>query len=214
MNAKKTLALALAGAAAITAAPLASAQPAGVVVSLTPSTQDILLGGSTSVTANISGLTDFTPPALISFVFSIVYDSAVLTATGVTFGTGLEVSGGFAPILDYDLTTDGVAIVLELSNDDINALIAEQPDTFPLFTIDFDGVGVGTSLLDDDGNGSLSDENAEAIPFYFSNASITVLDENQPPGGEVPETSTTVSMLALAGLMGRYAWRRSKTQRA
>ncbi len=197
---------------------LAVQTASAAVVSLSPAAQNVTLGSSTTVDVRISDLVPGGAPTLTGFNFQLLYNPAVLLATGVTFGPGMDL-GVNGSVNSSDVSFVPGIFSFEFSLEDFGALEAFQslPGNIPLtlFSIDFDAVGLGTSsiLEDPQASNSLSDENAENIPYSYEAASITVIPTGGPPG-EVPEASTTVAALALGGLVGRFAWRRAKAVRS
>lgn len=209
MKLQHSLALFLAGGSLFMAGQSGSQ---AVTVSIDPTSQNVGLGGVSLVDVKVGGLVNGAPPTLAGFDFTLLYNDAILNATGVSFGTGLG-----AAIIDtnafLDLTTPGV-FALQFTLEDYAALELAQGDSFTLFTIAFDAIGLGTSSITQDIPGSLSDPDAVEIPFQFSEGSVTVRPTGPPPNGDVPEPSTVVSVVAFGGLLTRFAWLRTRSARS
>lgn len=215
MNLKPSVARVLALGALVLATDNAVA---AAVVSLSPSAQTVTLGSSTTVAVQVSGLSPNAAPTLMAFNFSLVYNPAVLNATGVTFGDGFDL-GLNGSVQIKDISFPGNVHAFEVSLEDSGPLEAFQslPANIPLtlFTIEFETIGLGTSDIIEHalaGNG-LDDSNLDDISYSFETASITVIPTGAPPN-EVPEASTTVAALALCGGVGRFAWRRARATRS
>ncbi|MCB1701183.1 MAG: PEP-CTERM sorting domain-containing protein [Pseudomonadales bacterium] len=116
-----------------------------VMISVSPSTQTVNVGDSVFVDVIASGLGTGTAPSIGAFDLDVLFDSAILSASTVTFGSGLDVLGlgslqgvfGANPVNVFEVSFDTVA--------DLDAL---QPDTFLLFTIGFNAIAQGVSDID------------------------------------------------------------------
>ena len=178
---------------------LVAGQALAVTVSLDPVSQTIVPGGTAMVDLNISGLGDFTAPSLGAFDLDVTFDNSIVSFTDVTFGTFLGDPGLGEAIALVDFSTGGL---LELSLLSSITLDAIQPAGFTLATLEYTGIGVGTSPLNLE-NVILSNALGFVIPNpTLVNASVTVLP--------VPGTFLLMAtgLLSLAGC----SWRRRKKQ--
>jgi hypothetical protein len=137
-----------------------------ITVGLNPDSLDVEVGDFPTVDAVISGLGDHAPPSLSGYDMDISYDSSILFLDSVDFGTNLLVSmGGNIP------TAPGVVNVFEVSLEDPVDLVANQPSSFSLFTMEFEAVETGISplhlyvnaLSDEQGNSLLVPEPATLL---------------------------------------------------
>lgn len=198
----------------------ASAQ--AISLSFSPVEQTVNVGEDVWVDIVISGLGD---EIVSAFMLEVSYDSSVLQATGVTFGTELETWFGI-PGFSFqgsDISTSGIVAFDELSiigDDDLAFL---QPDHFTLASLHFTAVGVGWSdltfnpveisgvLIGIDG----IDVKGLQIPDSDP-AEAGVLDLTVGTGAihvAVPEPASLLLFgTGVLGLMG-YTWRRRRQTR-
>lgn len=182
----RTLVILAAGSALVWADPIG--------LSLNPSTTSVTTGSSVNVDVTISGLG--LPPEVGSFDIFVLYNPALVTPTGITFGTGLG-----DPLLFEALTasslpfTTGIAEGAEVSLLPTSTLDAIQSPGFSLFTMNFTGIGSGTASFQyfggpvDDGNGNL----------IFGTKSVI------PEPGSLVMLGTGVGVLILSGRLHRRA---------
>gem|GEM_PF-885356 len=120
---------------------------AAVAVSLdfVPSSQEVQVGQPVSVDIFISGLGEGIPPSVGAFDLDVSFDPAILSPTGVAFGPFLGI-----PFVDALVDANfppGVIDLAEVSllpSADLDLL---QPAAFPLATLFFDTLALGTSPL-------------------------------------------------------------------
>jgi hypothetical protein len=134
--------------------------PASAVsISFSPSNSSVLEGDSLDVDIVISDLyaTGGSREIVSAFDLDVTYDSSVLNATGVSFGTLLGANTStdffdfFADAFIASQLTPGRVDFAEsswLSNADLLSL--QTDDNFTLATLTFEAVGVGVSLLEFD----------------------------------------------------------------
>ncbi len=179
-------------------------QTLAVTITLDPMLQTILPGDTAIVDLNISGLGNFVTPTLGAFDLDVTFDASLLSFTDVTFGTFLGDPALFEAITLVDFSAGGL---LELSLLSSIALDAIQPDAFTLATLEFTGIGVGTSPLNLE-NVVLSD----ALGFVISNPTLENASVNVI--ASVPEPSPSLLMgISLLGLLG-YGWRQRRKKQA
>ena len=116
-----------------------------VSIGFDPVSSSVTLGDSFDVDIVISGLGDGAAPSVSAFDIDVSYDSTVLDATAVIFGTLLD--DLFFPSFQDAIFNPGFVDIAELSllfSDELDAL---QPGNFTLATLTFDAIGIGDSLL-------------------------------------------------------------------
>ncbi len=179
--------------------------PSAQAISLdfVPASQEVVVGTSVSVDIVISGL-DLAGEIVSAFDLDVTYDSTVLQATGVTFGTSLGDPFFFDVVEDSDTSTAGVvdfAALSFLSNLDLADL---QGDSVTLATLSFDSIGVGTSSLAFILN-ALNDVKGldPFIPLTLTTGTGSVT--------AVPEPGTILLFASgLGGLAGLRIWQKRK----
>lgn len=114
-------------------------------LSVVPQSSTVNVGGTVSVDVVASDLAG-AAQTLGDYDLNLSFDSAVLSFSGIAFGTGLSVTGVPSLVQDYVVGT-GVVNPFESSFESVADLEALQPDAFTLFTITFNAIGAGTSSL-------------------------------------------------------------------
>ena len=161
---------------------------ASIVLSIVPASQEVAFGGTVSVDVLISGLTSGAAPSLGAFDLDIDYNPAILNPTTVVLGNQLDLSvSGSIQFVSLVGPVNISEISLESAADLNNLQLGE----FPLATLTFDTLGIGTSLVSV-ANVMLTDANGN--PLQFDNSStgtVTVTPE--------PATIVIWSLLVLVG---------------
>lgn len=175
----------------------------GISLAINPSSTSITVGDMFDVAVEISGLDS---ENLAEFDLDILFDDTVLNFNSYMLGTELGDFSLFeADNLSLGNDTDGKVNLAALSfiwpdlTDPFYPLgfWVDQPSSFTLATIVFDGISAGTSAFSIDGGYILGDE--EASPLFFDSiisASITVANGTTP----IPEPGSI--FLLGAGLIG------------
>ena len=115
-----------------------------IPVGFSPAAQTVSVGATVQVEIFIPGLEGVSPEEIVAgYNLDVVYDSAILQATGVTFHTDLVASLGQA-----DLSQPGVVDLSSVSLESDARLQFLQPDQVLLATIIFTAIGPGTSNLE------------------------------------------------------------------
>ncbi len=170
----------LASALALALATPAMAQvvpPNAVQLTLTPATGSIGIGGSLTFNINISNLqgSPDAPQELAGYDLILDFNPAVLTVTGDTLGTNLNIGGqGDSSFVNI---SSGQIEIFDFSNDVTPGDFSSQAKSFTIGTVTFTGVGAGTSALTFDPNSSFSDQNGFNIVAGYTNASVAVVPE-------------------------------------
>lgn len=192
----------LAGLMALAALFLAPVR-AVPVVTLSPSGQDVAVGGSAFVDLNISGLGDGVAPSLGGWLAHISFDSVIvsISAGGVVFGGDLDL-GVFGSIQGSDLSTASLVQLDEVSFEDAADLNLAQPDSFTLATLEFVGFSPGTTTLSF-ARLELSDELGFPLSTTSQGATIRVTGgaNRVPDGGAI----TLFGALCLGALCFAHA---------
>ena len=162
-------------------------------ISIEPASQTTTVGSSLSTTIRISDLSAGSAPSLGAFDLNLAFDSAVLSFSGLSYGSGLDVLG-LGSIRFSDTSAPGVLNIGEISLDaeaDLNTL---QNGAFDLFTVTFQAIGAGTSTLNLQIN-SLADAAGLDLSASTTNASVSVAPVPLP-------AAAWLLMSGLVGLMG------------
>jgi hypothetical protein len=118
-----------------------------ISLNFVPTSQTVGVGQPVTVDILISGLGAGSPPSVGTFDLDISFDPAILTPTGVTFGSFLGNPGDPAEtITDFNFLP-GIVDLAELSFLSPAELDGLQPASFSLATLSFDTLAKGTSPL-------------------------------------------------------------------
>ena len=116
-------------------------------IAFEPANQTIVIGQTATVNIFVSGLAaDSVKEIIGAFDLDVGYDSTIVQATTVAFGSELEDATG-ASLQDADLSTAGVVDFAEVSLVHDVKLDVSQGDSVQLATLSFTGVSPGTSPL-------------------------------------------------------------------
>jgi hypothetical protein len=146
-------------------------------IALQSSAPSVAVGATFTVTIAVPGLEGVTPPQIVSaFDLDVLYNSAILQLTSVTFGTQVGPS-----LQATNTATPGVIDVAELSRQTDAALQILQPDTVTLVTLTFRALAPGTSVVslapDPNFGRDVKGLNAQPLPLppTIASTSITVM---------------------------------------
>jgi hypothetical protein len=173
----------------------ASSGARAVTLHFVPSSSEVYVGSPVSVSLVASDLTDSAAPSLGTFDLDLVFDSALLSLTGVTFGD--PVLGdqldlfGLGSLSGAEESAPGSLNVFEISFDESSDLDDLQADSFTLVTLTFDALAPGTSALAF-GSVTLGDALGDPLLADLVPGSITA--------AELPEPAAATLAL-LAGLL-------------
>ncbi|MGN6830703.1 PEP-CTERM sorting domain-containing protein [Paucibacter sp. M5-1] len=193
-------------AAALFSGSVAHAAP---VVSFSPSSMSVAVGGPYLVDVNISGLGS---QIVSAFDLNIKYNPAIIGFTGYTLGAGL---GGLWDSVDASVPPMDFGVqAFSLEGDD-DVLAGDQTDdAFTLMTLSFNGLNDGFSFLSfgnsPDFEINLVGRRGESLTdVSYGRACIAV---GQGSCATVPEPqSYALVALALVGAFVPALWRRRQT---
>jgi len=120
-----------------------------VSLNFSPSTTTVNVGDSFDIAVVISDLyaADNSREIVSAFDLDVLYDPAVLNATGITFGLSLG-DEFFFEVFNDAIFSPGRIDFAALSLLDVADLLVLQPDdSFTLATLSFDAIGLGISSL-------------------------------------------------------------------
>lgn len=173
---------------------LSSQCRASVIVSISPSSQTVPLGGTVNIDVNVSGLGGGT--ALGTFDVDLLFDSALLSFNLATFGNQLDLFG--LGSIQSVTPGPGSVNIFELSLDSITDLNTLQATQFRLATLTFTTLALGSSSPITLSVNALGDASGGSIPATLQSASLTV-----EPASSVPEPRTWPMVgLGIGGLVG------------
>ena len=114
---------------------------------LDPPAQDVKLGDLAGVTVGISGLGDLAAPSLGAYDLNLAFDPALLSFHSIIFGDQLALAGPGGSITGVNPSTPGQVNVFEVSLVPTPVLNNTQTASFVLFTLTFDTLALGKSVL-------------------------------------------------------------------
>ncbi len=176
-----------------------------------PANQTVVVGNSVTVDVVISGLVAANE-IVSAFDLDVTYDSTILTATNVIFGSSLGIFDFFEVFESFELSTSGVVDFAALSALDDTDL-SVQGDSVTLATLSFDALSDGMSSLNfvlDPPNDpapvkDVKGRNAEILLLTVGEGSV---DATVAP---IPEPSTIFLFgSGLVGLVGMKVFRNRK----
>ena len=172
---------------------------AAILLSPTPSTQTIALGGLTTIDLRIAGLGAGVAPSLGAYDVDLMFDPSVLSFVSATFGDGvlgnqLDLFG--LGSVSFLTPSTGMVNLFELSLDTSADLDALQADAFVLASLSFSGLSGGTSPIGLSVN-ALGDADGAPVAASISTGSVVVT-----PSTAIPEPATYALMLAGIALTG------------
>lgn len=140
---------------------------------VSPDSQNAVVGNGLTVGVVVSELGEFSAPAVGAFDLALVFDSTILNFVGIDFGPSLGDVAANAAVSTFNLV-GGELTAVEVSLLPPADLIALQPGSFALFTVTFEGVDAGTSLLTLELNTSLADELGLSLAADVVDGSVNV----------------------------------------
>jgi hypothetical protein len=147
-------------------------------IAVTPGTQSVSAGSSFDLSVVISGLGNGAAPALGAFDFDVLFDSSLISLTGVSFGDPLLGDQlDIAALGSYTASASaapGQVNLVELSFDTVATLNNSQADSFVLAVLSFDALNVGSSGVNLN-NVLLGDASGNALLATVINASVQVV---------------------------------------
>jgi len=172
---------------------LAAVQAA--TISIEPASSTASVGDTVNLNVAISNVSD-----LFAFQFDIGFNPAVLSASSVSEGPFL-LSGGTTTFVPG--TIDNVGGVVSFTADTLNGPVSGVNGSGVLATLQFEGVGMGTSPISL-ANITLLDSNFGSIDFTSTDGSVTVNASTTPE--PAPVLTLLTGLLLLIAL--RYHPRR------
>jgi uncharacterized protein (TIGR03382 family) len=160
-------------------------------LTVSPFAQTASLGSEVGVALTVA---DVLPGGLGGYNFDISFDAGILSFGRIVDAQGLGLAFGLVSVAGA-----GLLSVADASLESESDLLALQSESFTLFTVYFDAVGLGTSALSLDAV-AFADAAGNAVSPSAVGGSVTVLPNNAVP---VPGTLSLVLVAALAGQFRR-----------
>lgn len=167
------------------------------LVTLSPTALTVSAGDTFAVDLQISNLG--AGNAVGAYDIDIGFDPNLMSLAGVFFGNGLDVLG--LGSLQFSTSGVGQLNLFELSLDTAVDLIALQPGTFVLATLNFFAVAPGTSAITLSLN-ALGDANGDPLPASLVAGSVTIAANASVPEPE-SYALVAVALLIVAGIQRR-----------
>lgn len=195
INRIKLLALALLASSWLTSAQASS-------LTLTPLSQDVMLGNSFSV--NLKFDAQNSNLGLGAYDFDVGYDASLINFQSILFSAGLDVLG--LGSIQNSTTSLGSINISDISLDSVTDILNLQPNSFILATLNFQTLAIGTSNFVFTTN-AIGDANGNAITTTILPSAVnvmgTVSDPNVPSAVPTPEANLMfiVGMMLLIGFV-------------
>ena len=169
-----------------------------IVINIVPDSLAVQAGEAFTMDVVVSGLSAANE-IVSAYDLNIAYDTSILNATGVSFGSFLD-DLTYPSIQDSILINPGTINFAELSFLSDSELVLQQSDSFTLATLSFDAIMAGVSpvtfVADQVYGIDVKGTYAKILTMDAVNAMVTV-----NPAISVPEPNTLALMLiALLGL--------------
>ncbi|NJN36192.1 MAG: hypothetical protein HC794_02970 [Nitrospiraceae bacterium] len=184
-------------AALVVAAGALSVQAQAYTVSLLPAVQTVGVGATVAMDVMLS---DLGSQGTGSYDFALGFDNSVLGFDRAEDGLSLGFAQGLGAVLSGNTVR-----VSDFSFDDPQQLVSLQAGTLRLFTLYFNAVGAGSSLVSVM-SGNIFDVNGTAVSFGSNAASVIVSPATTNP---VPLPGTLP--LVLAALAAAAAMKRRQS---
>lgn len=149
-------------------------------LSVVPQASTVSLGGTVLVDIVASDLVSGAAPSLGAYDLNLSFDPSVLSFGSINFGTGLSVTGMPSIVQDFALGS-GAVNPFEVSLEETADLNALQAGAFTLFTITFNAMQAGTSLLSLSLNSLSTAEGTALTADALNGASISVAGASAVP---------------------------------
>lgn len=170
-----------------------SASASAYTLTFNPNSQNVALGAQASVEIGISGVM---PAGLGNYDFDVVFDPAILAFDEAIDHLGLGSAFGLGALPDVGRVT-----LSDFSLEDPTVLLALQTDSFPLLTLVFDTLAVGSSALEFV-LVNLGDVNGDGVTLAAADPGSISVDPAQ-----IPEPGSLA--LLLGGLLSALVMRRN-----
>lgn len=162
-------------------------------VSLVPSTSAVEVGATVALELRVS---DVGSNGLGTFDLDVLFDPALVTLSGVTYGSGLDVLG--LGSLQFATASADAVNLFELSLDSAAELLALQLDSFVLATLNFVGVTPGSAVFALSLN-ALGDAYGDSLSASLVDAAVTILAPSPSTVSEpAPYALLSAALAALA----------------
>jgi hypothetical protein len=162
------------------------------ILELSTNKNEVLVNESFWIDVQISNLDNNT--AISAYDLDLDFDNTLFSVKDFAFGTNLDIFG-FGTLLSFAPIAEDTLNIFELSFDFADDLIANQANSFTLFSVQFEALQLGFNGIFGLSINALGDHNGDPLSPAIVNTSLDVVAPS------VKVSSPSVIALSMIGLI-------------